>query len=150
MRSKAPKQKEWSEGLFNKAVEFHGHGGPFMVIGLRMGLIALQRLDVFGWFDLKCRLRLHWNPPDSCVIDGIQCSTGCTMGKNNIIIKEGKGIEAEFQKNDQNLKITLKSEVLNRIRKVLSIGQEEPINVLIKKLVEATDDEIFITTVHSS
>jgi len=36
MRVETPKTREWSEALQDKAVEFHGHGGPFMIIGLRM------------------------------------------------------------------------------------------------------------------
>jgi formylmethanofuran dehydrogenase subunit E len=80
-----------------KGSEFHGHGGSFMVIGLRMGLIALRLLDSKGWFGLTCTATLEWSPPDSCVLDGIQISSGFTMGKRNLTLKEGKDISAEFQ-----------------------------------------------------
>lgn len=36
MRVKTPKQRSWSQGLLDRAIEFHGHGGPFMVVGLRI------------------------------------------------------------------------------------------------------------------
>ena len=71
MRARVQKQKRWSEELLERASEFHGHGGPFMVVGLRMGLEALRRLCASGWFDIRCRVELNWRPPDSCVIDGI-------------------------------------------------------------------------------
>ena len=59
MRVEAPKQRDWSQNLLDKAIVFHGHGGPFMVVGLRMGLMALEKLDAHGYFDLSCRVRLH-------------------------------------------------------------------------------------------
>ena len=67
-----------------------------MTVGLRMGLYALEDLDCKGWFDVSCRVALRWRPPDSCVIDGIQSSTGCTMGKRNIEVVEGDGVSATF------------------------------------------------------
>lgn len=84
MRVSAPKQTEWSEELFERAMEPHGHGRAFMVVGLRMGLTALRELEVRGWFEIRCNVELTWRLPDSCVIDGIQSSTGCTMGRRNI------------------------------------------------------------------
>ena len=75
---------------------FHGHVSPCMVIGLRMGLTALEMLDGKGCFDLECEVRLKWNPPDSCIIDGIQCSRGCTMSKKNIPVMEHSRIMACF------------------------------------------------------
>jgi len=69
-----------------------------MAAGLRMGIIALKTLDARGWFGIKCIARLHWSPPDSCVIDGLQVSTGCTMGKHNISVKERDDVSAEFER----------------------------------------------------
>jgi len=95
MRVETPKQRDWSDELLERAVEFHGHGGPMMVVGLRMGLAALRRLEAPGWFGLRCVAMLRWGPPDS-VIDGIQVSTGCTMGKRNMEVREREGIAAVF------------------------------------------------------
>ena len=117
-----PKPREWSEGLLDYAIEFHGHGGPFIVVGLRIGLVALRRLDARGWFDIRCRVALRWRPPDSCVIDGIQCSTGCTMGKHNIEVEEQEGITADFYKTGKHLRIVLRQEVIERIRGTLAEG----------------------------
>ena len=91
-----PKRRVLDEELERRAMEFHGHGGPFMTLGLRMGLYALGHLDCKGWFYLSCGVTLRWIPPDSCVIDGIQSSTGCTMGKRNLEVVEGDGISATF------------------------------------------------------
>jgi len=53
------KQRAWSEDLLNRAIEFHGHGCPFMVIGLKIGLAALRTLDLKGWFDVNCCVNLR-------------------------------------------------------------------------------------------
>ncbi len=98
MKVGKPKGRKLSNELLNRGIEFHGHGGAFLVVGLRMGLAALKQLDAKGWFDLRCRVFLKLKPPDSCVVDGIQISTGCTMGKRNIEIEERDGIEARIHK----------------------------------------------------
>ena len=142
MRVSTPKQRDWSSDLHERAIEFHGHGGPFMVIGLRMGLLALKHLDAGGWFDLRCLVSLWWGPPDSYVIDGIQSSTGCTMGKRNIEIVERDGISASFHKKDENLRIALKNESLERIRNIL-VDEPEEIRRLISELIDARDQDMF-------
>lgn len=45
---------------------------------------------------------MNWEPPNSCIIDGIQNSTGCTTGKRNITV---------FRKGDKLLEITMNPEV---------------------------------------
>ncbi len=141
MRVSAPKQTEWSKELFERAMEFHGHGGAFMVVGLRMGLTALRELEARGWFDIRCMVELTWRPPDSCVIDGIQSSTGCTMGKRNIEVSEKDGIAAEFTKGERGVRIALKGEVLERIRGI--VAKEEDLSRLIEVLVSAEHSDIF-------
>jgi len=111
-----PKRRVLDEELERRAVEFHGHGGPFMTVGLRMGLYALGHLDCKGWFDVSCRVALRWSPPDSCVIDGIQSSTGCTMGKRNMEVVEGDGISAAFTSRGGSVTLTLRKEVLDKVR----------------------------------
>jgi len=145
MRVQTPKAREWSRELLERAIEFHGHGGPFMVIGLRMGLTALKRLDAEGWFDLRCRVSLRWRPPDSCVIDGIQSSTGCTTGKHNIEVEEREGISAHFLKDDKGLRIALKKNVEERIRTIMAEKPEETSKIM-TELIEGRDHEIFDTT----
>ena len=110
------KTREWSVELYDRATEFHGHGGPFMVIGLRMGLEALRLLDSQGWFGLRCTAMLRWRPPDSCVIDGIQIATGCTMGKHNIDVVDRDGVAVVFKAGNMTTTINLKDHVLTEIR----------------------------------
>lgn len=117
-----------------------------MVVGPRMGLAALERLDAHGWFDLKCVVRLRWAPPDSCVIDGIQTSSGCTMGKHNIEVEEQEGIGAVFTKGEEVLEVNLRPEVLDRIRKVSEAEVDDEVKSLISELIEALEADIFVVS----
>lgn len=143
-----PKQRTYNETLKERATEFHGHDGPYMVIGLRMGLAALKMLECKGWFDIECEVRLDWNPPDSCVIDGIQSSTGCTMGKRNISVVEQSGVMACFKSRGSSLTLILRSEVISKIRDNL-VDDDIPQD-LIEELEETDLDELFEITLNSS
>ncbi len=150
-----PKERAWSDELYKRAEEFHGHGGPFMVIGLRMGQTALDVLDARGWFGIRCRAKLRWRPPDSCVLDGIQMSTGCTTGKHNLDIVERDGVAAEFTTKDKTVLITVKKRVLETIREELVEEEhdddhgEEP-EELIDHLKTMPSDELFIIEAHAA
>jgi formylmethanofuran dehydrogenase subunit E len=139
---KTSKQRDYTRELEERATEFHGHGGPFMIIGLRMGLAALDLLDSKGWFGIRCRAHLRWAPPDSCTIDGIQSSTGCTMGKHNIDVEEADGISAEFQSGDERVRITLRLDTLSFVRDSFDAG-DEAIEKCMERLREAAVEELF-------
>jgi inosine-uridine nucleoside N-ribohydrolase len=67
---------------------FHGHLGPYVVIGYRMGELALDRLQSGGHFGISAEVHTPLDPPCSCLIDGVQIGSGCTMGKGNIKVDE--------------------------------------------------------------
>jgi formylmethanofuran dehydrogenase subunit E len=67
------------------AQAFHGHLGANLVIGIKMGNFAVEALRPECCFRLRAEVYCPARPPVSCLIDGIQLSTGCTMGKKNII-----------------------------------------------------------------
>jgi len=68
------------------AFAFHGHRCPFMPIGYRMGLLALERLDIPREADhtLHVFCELGEGHPQTCLMDGIQVATGATFGKTLI------------------------------------------------------------------
>jgi len=136
-----PKQKQWSNELYEKASEFHGHDGLFMAAGLRMGMTALKTLDARGWFGIKCVAKLRWSPPDSCVIDGLQVSTGCTMGKHNISVEEMDGVSAEFEYGGSKVVVVLRETVLGLMRE--SLEDDVDSKRLLKLLSEAPDVDLF-------
>ena len=71
-----------------KAVDFHGHLGPFLVVGVRMGIIGLKQLEARqGDTALRATVSLKRSVPFSCVIDGIQVTTRCTIGNGRLKIR---------------------------------------------------------------
>ena len=65
------------------AFEFHGHRCPFMPLGYRMGLLALEALGTAREADhaLHVICELGEGHPQTCLMDGIQIATGATFGK---------------------------------------------------------------------
>lgn len=92
---------------------FHGHLGPYVVIGYRMGKLALLKLDSEGHFGLSAEVYSPLKPPRSCLIDGIQLGSGCTLGKGNITVEEApEPARAVFTLSDgRKVTIVLRPEV---------------------------------------
>lgn len=65
------------------AFDFHGHRCPFMPLGYRMGLLALERLGVERERDhtLRAFLEIGEGHPQMCLGDGVQVATGATFAK---------------------------------------------------------------------
>lgn len=84
---------------------FHGHLGPFIVLGYRMGRYALKTLNADP-FDLKAQVFCNGITPQSCMADGIQLGSGCTLGKGNIEIIKSEHLFCTFCKDEKKIKIT--------------------------------------------
>ena len=91
-----------------EAVNFHGHLGPYLVIGLLAGEAALKILECKKYFGLKVLVYGATEKPKSCFIDGIQLSTGATYGKGNIEKLKGVQLSVKFVNLESKRKITLK------------------------------------------
>jgi formylmethanofuran dehydrogenase subunit E len=65
------------------AFEFHGHVCPFMPLGYRMGVLALQRLGIEREKDhtMHAFLEIGEGHPQMCLGDGVQVATGATFAK---------------------------------------------------------------------
>jgi formylmethanofuran dehydrogenase subunit E len=66
-------------------IQFHGHLGPAVVAGARMGMIGLRAVEAKGYFDVEvtCEGPMA-KPPQACFLDGVQVATGATMGKRSL------------------------------------------------------------------
>ena len=102
------------DNIVNRAVEFHGHLGPFLVLGVRAGLVANSRLGK-DCFKTRAVVTTDPSPPNSCFVDGIQFVTGCTMGKRNIKLRRGKGVSVLFTKSDQKLRLEVRNRLLESL-----------------------------------
>jgi len=124
--------------------KFHGHLGPYAVIGLRMGKLAVEKMGVRGK-KLKCVVRTGIKPPISCIIDGIQFSSSCTLGKGNIKVEDEGVAEAVFFRNDKKLKIRLKDEIKNRVDKEMSKENEEKLSLWVYEMGEEKLFDVFLS-----
>jgi formylmethanofuran dehydrogenase subunit E len=95
--------------------QFHGHLGPYAVLGYKMGKIACKQLGSDP-FEKTVTVSTGTTPPISCIIDGIQLGSGCTLGKGNISVKYENMPKAEFSnKNGKKITITLQKQVQKEI-----------------------------------
>jgi formylmethanofuran dehydrogenase subunit E len=67
------------------AAQFHGHLGPWATAGLRVGMTARHAAEAKGYFDVQLTVEGPFaKPPQSCFLDGLQVTTGATLGKRNL------------------------------------------------------------------
>jgi len=83
---------------------FHGHLGPYIVLGYRIGRYAREQFCPDP-FLLKASVFCAGVPPESCLADGIQIGSGCTLGKRNIQIIESDEIRCEFSAGGRKMTI---------------------------------------------
>lgn len=119
--------------------KFHGHLGPYAVIGFRIGSLAVEKIVVRGK-GLRCIVRTGTKPPISCIIDGIQFSSSCTLGKGNIKVEDEGVAEAVFFKNEKTIKIKLKDNIKNAIDREMSKENEEKLSLWVYGIGE---EELF-------
>ena len=86
MKYKKPRSLNYSE-----TVRFHGHDGPFLALGYRLGRFLVKTLRPQGIMDLRVTVTARMHKPLTCVLDGLQCSTLATLGKGNLITKKARG-----------------------------------------------------------
>jgi len=70
---------------FQRAVEFHGHLCPGLLIGCRASELAMELLGSKRSEDEEL---VAFAQNLSCSIDAVQAMTGCTMGKGNLFLRD--------------------------------------------------------------
>ena len=110
-----------------QAVDFHGHLGPYLILGLLMGQYAIKKIKAKPHFGLEVRAWGAKERPKSCLIDGLQLATGCTYGKGNIVKYNGKSIRVKFLNRDskESIILDLSPGVIKRLQSTLSHRQAE-------------------------
>jgi len=104
----------------NSAIKFHGHLGPWLVIGLFMGSYGLKKVRAKKYFGLKIDAKIPRRKPISCLIDGLQVSSGCTLGKGNIRVIPNRNINISFTNSENNRRIILgiNTSILNKLKQL--------------------------------
>ncbi|MFH2094340.1 MAG: nucleoside hydrolase [Bacteroidota bacterium] len=106
--------------------ELHGHLGIYAVIGMKMGLRARQYFKL-GIDDIMILSYAGSVPPVSCMNDGLQVSTGGTLGHGLISIsdEEMKRPEACFTFKGRTICLKLKEEYAAQISEDVKKGIAE-------------------------
>jgi formylmethanofuran dehydrogenase subunit E len=78
-------------------VKFHGHECPGLAIGYRMASAALEALAAQRAGDEEL-VSIVEN--DACGVDALQCLTGCTFGKGNLLFRDyGKHVYIVYSRS---------------------------------------------------
>jgi pyrimidine-specific ribonucleoside hydrolase len=96
--------------------EFHGHLGIFSIVGAKMGIKAREIFGI-GPDELVVTSYAGIQPPYSCLNDGIQVSTGATLGMGTIHLASDSITRpsAIFTYKKHSIQITLKKEYLEKV-----------------------------------
>ena len=73
--------------LFHRLRQFHGHIGPYAILCYRLGGWLLRRLGCGKYFGAQITVAGPDVTPYTCLLDGLQISTGHTLGKGNLTLK---------------------------------------------------------------
>ena len=117
-------EEEWRSVILTN--EIHGHLGIYSTLGAKMGLRARDLFREQG-LDEPVSV-LSWagsTPPVSCLNDGLQVSTGASMGHGLFAVApEGKepSVKARFTAGPLSLEICLKPEYEELIKADIEKG----------------------------
>jgi pyrimidine-specific ribonucleoside hydrolase len=106
--------EEWKACLLTN--ELHRHLGIYSLVGAKMGIRAREILEApFDTLSVVSHAGLK--PPLSCMNDGLQVSTGASLGRGTIaVITEDTKPSARFATQKMALELTLKPAYVARIK----------------------------------
>ncbi len=127
------------------ARKLHGHVGPYLVIGLKMGIAAKKALNILDTESthLRTEVAVPLYPPFSCLLDGLQVSTTCTIGNQRLQIKNTKTIQATFTKENSSkiVKIRLAKQFSKEIEQKHKQNRLDEVYAL--ELAELAESKLF-------
>ncbi|MFO7938708.1 MAG: FmdE family protein, partial [Bacteroidales bacterium] len=103
--------------------EIHGHTGIYSIIGAKMGVRMLNYFNVgVNTFSVISYAGLE--PPLSCFNDGLQISSGATMGQGLITVSDSISTtpSAVFEFNGQRVSVALKEQIANQMQEEIRYG----------------------------
>ena len=121
---------------------FHGHLGPYLVLGVLAGELALKKLKAKKYFGLEVKVYGVKEKPKSCLIDGLQLSTGATYGKGNISKFNSSLIKLEFINKANTEKLTLRFKN-GLIKKLLKTKTHQDSELLARQLYNTDFSKLF-------
>jgi len=125
--------------------DYHGHVGPWNVLGYRIGKRALKE---FGerWgshaLDITCYVPLR--TPFTCMADGLTLGTGNTLGRLDIRLAEAPDVASirvavRRKTGDETLIFTPRRDFLDKIAKVT----DKTLDALAHECADLPDEQLF-------
>ncbi len=85
---------------YKEIVRFHGHECPGLAIGYRMADAAMDMLRSMRAEDEELVAIVE---NDACGVDALQCITGCTFGKGNLLFRDyGKQVYTIYSRTTRS------------------------------------------------
>jgi len=143
------KQVEPLKTIIEAAAKIHGHLGPFLVLGVKMGEAALKKLGGLQKGSLRVKLKVPLQTPYSCLIDGVQTATQCTVGNRKLELENSdENFIAGYFKNEDSddvLVIRVKPHIIEALMTEMAPPNypEEAMEALAWKTAEKTEEELF-------
>jgi pyrimidine-specific ribonucleoside hydrolase len=115
-------QKNGQTEFFSQMImnELHDHLGAYSVIGVKMGLRAMELLNAPP-HSMKVTTHAPDTQPASCIKDGIIVATGCTPGR--ALFHQGQvdeeRVKTSFIYNGREVTLVLKTEYTDKIRQTI-------------------------------
>jgi formylmethanofuran dehydrogenase subunit E len=110
------------------AVNFHGHDGPLLALGFRAGKLAIEELEPEGIMGMECTIETSFKKPFTCVVDGVQTSTYCTLGKGilKFVDTGNEKVKMIFRnsKTNQKIEIIIKDKIMEKALKAEDLEKE--------------------------
>ena len=91
-------------------------------------------------------LRTGVRPPSSCVIDGVQISSGFTFGKGSISVEESSEVSALFIGQERSVEVTLRIDVHKDLLESIRAVDVKELEKIAYKMLEAPVNDLFILT----
>ena len=116
-------EREWRVVVLSQ--EIHGHLGIYSALGAKMGLRAMELLEARGIYQEPTIVSYAGSvPPISCFNDGLQVSTGSTVGHGLFSVADNpvKRAEADFSAGGTVFTLRLKEEYSRQIRSDIEKG----------------------------
>ena len=92
---------------YQQIIEFHGHSCPGLAMGHRMASAAMDVLNKSRAGDEELVAIVE---NDACGVDALQCLSGCTFGKGNLLFRDyGKHVYTLYSRlSRKGVRVSLK------------------------------------------
>ncbi|MHB8780937.1 MAG: FmdE family protein, partial [Candidatus Geothermincolia bacterium] len=138
-KSKLATSQEPNE--LQRAVAFHGHLCPGLVLGYRASRLAMRRFGLERAYDeeLICVVE-----NDSCSVDAVQSMTGCTFGKGNLIFRDyGKQVFTFARRAEIGRALRVSLKPLPSLELPDGASREDMRRAKIEQFLSVPDTEMF-------